>query len=961
MLTAKHAFQWALAALFIVAVSAVSHAQEATMNGRITDSSGAVLPGVTVTATNDATGNTFVAVTDESGAYRMPMRVGQYTVTTELSGFATVTRRDVEVLVGQQVTLNLELSITGVQESVTVTGLAPLVNTTQSSLGGNIDPRQLSELPVNGRNWTDLVLLTPGSRSNAVDQSPIDRSRGAYHVNLDGQQVTQIVSYGNINARFSRDAIAEFQFIANRFDATQGRSSGVQVNAITKSGTNRPTGTASGYFRDDSLNAADFIAGRVLPYSNQQVSTTFGGPIRHDRIHFFGNYEYEREPSTPVFNSPYPAFNLTFTDTRQSHLATTRVDMQFSSQTHLMGRFAVWRSLTPFHPSYTGGALLHPSIQVSSTQNNETALVTMTHVFGGRAVNELKGGYNDIYFDLMSKLKNSNSRVDFLQPGFGYPQINLRGGYTIGTRTNVPQFNDQEYTSIRDDLSMTFTAGGKHTMKIGGEFLYHYHTMYWCNSCNGSLDATGGDPPANLEQLFPVWNDASTWNVAALASVTRIFRQSVGPMFITSPRQVIGTWLQDDWQLTPRLTLNLGVRYDLLIGALGEEAELLPFVPGNRSADKNNVQPRLGFAYSLNDRTVLRGGTGIYYADLPNQHAHWIRAWATQAQAEVLSDGRPDFPINPYNGPQPTKEQVEQRYCSVSNVPGCLRRAINSQLINAKFQVPYSYQGSIGMQRQLGEAIAVEADYAFTGGRHEVINQNVNLSYNPATGANYAFTDIARRPYPNFGQVNMDFSEARSNLHSLQTAITKRMSHNWQASATYTLSELEDSTANPLEIDLTPKANFPLALDVGEEYGLAATDQRHRAVFDAVWEAGYGFQLSGLYFFGSGQRFATTYGADLRNTGTTGGSRLRANGTVMPRNAIVGEPIHRVDLRVQRQFALTGRAAVAGILEIYNVFNHKNYGSYVSAETNANYGKPQSNENQAYRPRMLQLGFRLTF
>ncbi|MBI3049424.1 MAG: TonB-dependent receptor [Acidobacteria bacterium] len=928
------------------------------MSGRVTDSSGGVLPGVTVTATNEATGNTFFAVTDETGAYRIPMRVGRYTITVELSGFATVTRRGVELLVGQQVALNLELVPAAVQETVTVTAEAPLINTTESSLGGNVDPRQLSELPVNGRNWTDLVLLAAGNRANSVTQTPVDRSRGAYHVNVDGQQVTQILTYGNVNARYSRDAIAEFEFIANRFDATQGRSSGVQVNAITKSGTNTPAGSFSGYFRDDAFNAANHITGDVQPYSDQQLSGTFGGPIRRDRIHFFGNYEYEREPFSPTYNGPYPEFNLTFTDTRRQHLATTRFDAQFSGQTRLMARYALWRSLNPFHPSYTGGATFHPSIQIASTQNNDTLLVTLTRVFGNRAVNEVKAGYNNIYFNLRSSVKNPNS-LDTFQPGIGYPLIVLRG-YNIGTRTNNPQYNTQEYYSFRDDLTLTFTARGNHTVKTGGEYLYHYNTLYWCNFCNGQIDATGGPSPANLPELFPVWNDATTWNIAALAPITRLFRQSVGDMNIISPRDVWAFWLQDDWQITRRFTLNLGVRYDLLLGALGEGVELLPFVPADRSADKNNIQPRIGFAFSLDDRTVLRGGAGTYYADIANQQHHWITAWAQQAQAEVLNDGRPDFPINPYNGPQPTKEQVEQRYCSTANVPGCLRRSINSQLINPHFEVPYSYQASIGVQRQLGETMAVEADYAYNGGRHEVANENLNLRYNPATGANYPFTDISRRPYPNFGQVIMDFSEARSNLHSLQTALTKRMSNRWQASATYTLSGLWDSTLPPLLLETTPAATFPLAQDVGEEYTLAATDQRHRAVVNGVWEAGYGLQLSGLYFFGSGQRFATTYGADLRNTGTTGG-RLRPDGTIVPRNALVGKPIHRVDLRVQRRFALPGRAAIDGIFEVYNVFNHANFGSWVGVETNRNYGKPEGNDNVAFRERMLQLGFRMTF
>jgi hypothetical protein len=248
---------------------------------------------------------------------------------------------------------------------------------------------------------------------------------------------------------------------------------------------------------------------------------------------------------------------------------------------------------------------------------------------------------------------------------------------------------------------------------------------------------------------------------------------------------------------------------------------------------------------------------------------------------------------------------------------------------------------------------AVEVDYVFTGGRNEIFTRpNANLSYDPATGVNYPFTDISRRPYPDYGLINQFRSQGWSNYHALSTAVTKRFSQRWQASGTYLLSAVWDAESSP--------APFTVAPDLGGEYSLAVSDQRHRAVFNGIWQAGYGFQLSGLYFFGSGQRVATTYGGDLRLTGAAGG-RLRPNGTIVPRNSLVGEPLHRVDLRVLRRFPLGGRAGIDGIVELFNAFNHANYGSYVAQESNRNYGQPTGSLNVAYQPRMLQLGFRFTF
>jgi hypothetical protein len=271
------------------------------------------------------------------------------------------------------------------------------------------------------------------------------------------------------------------------------------------------------------------------------------------------------------------------------------------------------------------------------------------------------------------------------------------------------------------------------------------------------------------------------------------------------------------------------------------------------------------------------------------------------------------------------------------------------------YHTMYSNQASIGFQRQLGSTMAFEADYAYTGTRRDVYLRNSNLSYNPATGTNYAFNDLAHLPYPNFGLVPTYYADGWSNYHGLQTAFTKRFNNNWQASATYTLSGYWDANG-------VPNVGFDVAPDLGGEYTLATGDQRHRAVFNGIWQLKRGLQLSGLYFYGSGLRYATTYGGDLRNVGVAGVGRLRPDGTIVPRNSFVGKPIHRADLRVQQRIPLIGRAAVDGIFEIFNVFNHANYGSYTTVEAlGAAYGQPSQNSNVAYQPRMLQLGFRFAF
>lgn len=265
------------------------------LTGTLTDSIGAVLPGVTVRAVHEASGNSFEAVTDGRGVCRMAVRTGTYQINAQLTGFSSITRRGVELLVGQNADINLQM-VPGVSEAVTVTAESPLIDTVTSNLGGNVDPRQVPELPVAQRNWMGLALLAPGSRTSSTNtNAPLPDRHGGdtreFQLNLDGQQVSSELGAGN-QPRYSQDSIAEFQFIANRFDATQGRSTGVLVNAITKSGTDKFFGLFRTNFQSNRFNAPDPIASRaagrdvVLPISDQQYSTAVGGPIFRE-LHYF--------------------------------------------------------------------------------------------------------------------------------------------------------------------------------------------------------------------------------------------------------------------------------------------------------------------------------------------------------------------------------------------------------------------------------------------------------------------------------------------------------------------------------------------------------------------------------------------------------------------------------------------------------------------------------------------------
>ena len=950
---------WVVAALLLLALPGAARAQEATISGTVSDSTGGVLPGATITAVHDATGNVFTTVTDGRGAFRLPVRVGVHRMSVELAGFATV-NRTIELLVGQQAFVTLQMAPSTVLETVTVTGEAPLIDVTSSTLGGNIDPRQMQELPVNGRNWQDLAILAPGMKANAVKDQPVAGSSGYYQINLDGQQITNDLGADGFGGpRFSRDAIGEFEFASSRFDATQGRSSGVQVNAITKSGTNVLQGTFSGYFRDDRFNARDFISHRVLPYSDQQYSVTAGGPIRKDRIHFFVNYEYEREPQTYTYNTPYPTFNRDFNGIRTEMKPGLRFDVQLSAKDRIMIRANKYHQFQPFDPNYTGGSTRASSSAQKADRYQDELLMAINRVWSTRTVSETTVGYASYFWKNVPlvSMGASHPNAAFTQ-GVGTPIVQLNG-FTIGQgHTNSPQHVGLTDYSARQNFLTSFSGGGRHDLKFGGEYLYVWHFIASCRSCMGIIDARGGPVPANIEQLFPVWNDVSTWNIRALSPITRSYTVGVGRFPVYAGRHVFGGWLQDDWSVTPKLTLNLGLRYDLSTGIFANWLAIPPFLTAGRPEDTDNLGPRAGFAYSLNPRTVLRGGIGKYFGDTTSQLAHWTVAWSQIASVQVLNDGRPDFASNPFNGRGlPTFDEAV----------ASARRSV-SQLAAPDLQMPWSWQGSLGVQRQIGPVASVEADYVMIASRYELATRNINLAYNPATGANYAFNDVAHLPYPQWGTVDMYRGDGKTNSHSLQTAFTKRMSNRWQASATYTLAAdwkldplpYNPGCRNPIQPNGSCDQAFTLAPDLGTGEMYNAGSQKHRAVFNGIWDAGLGVQLSGLYLYGSGDRLTPTAGVDVRNRGNSGG-RLLPNGTVIPFASFATRPMHRVDLRVQRKFRLAARSTIDGIAEVYNAFNHANYGSYVTTRSNPLYGQPQFDPNVAYVPRMLQFGFRITF
>ena len=697
----------------LIGMATMASAQQAAVAGTITDATRGVLPGATITATSLETGVQHVVVSDEHGEYRLPaLAPGRYRVQSELAGFATSVLESIELLVGQNATLPFALKLAQVNETLTVTGDAPLVDLTSSQVSGNVDRRQMEQLPLQGRNWMELSKLVKGVTANDVGNSiGTTASDDLWQLNLDGQQITQkVANSGFGQPRFSREAIAEFQVVTNLFDITQGRSSGMQIQAISKSGTNATNGSGYGFFRNDALNAADKVAGRVLPYSNQQLGGTLGGPVIKDKIHYFVSYEYEREPGTLFSNPsalPGQSFTIPFENGQKSTLV--RVDDQLSQSDRLSVRGSYWTWANPQVLSATTASA--PSTSSAQTKNATNVLATWSRVFGGgNKLLEVKGGYNAFEW-------NNSPQSSLL----GSPEYRIPG-LTIGAPYNQPQNLDQDNWSGRLDLTW---HRARHDLKIGGEYIHVHDGGPWYIQQAGFFTFAG--VPPNLTSIFPqdAALDPSRWNIAALNpyATTANINYTRGDWTIDVPRPTYALWLGDNWHATTDLTVTLGIRWDadpnmasppgivttqVLIDS-GIAASVGHQLAGTNDygyksgiRDWKNVAPRSGFAYNVGGKNdlVIRGGSGLYFASPVSNVTFSPQLYSQLVSAQFVNDGRPDFITNPTNGLTAAEILSGQVTLPTQTV----------RSIADDFKSPYTWQSSIGFQKQLNDVTGFDVD-----------------------------------------------------------------------------------------------------------------------------------------------------------------------------------------------------------------------------------------------------------
>ncbi|MCC7008543.1 MAG: TonB-dependent receptor [Acidobacteria bacterium] len=938
---------WVVPLLLLLLIPIHALAQDATIVGLVVDEQKLPVPGATVTATSASTGRKFVGATDDRGEYRLAgLAAGRYAVSAELGGFATITLADVELLVGQNATLPFVMKLAATSESLTVTAEAPLVDLLQARVAGNVDRRQMEALPIAGRNWQQLTSMVKGITANTITARPGVARDAAFSLNLDGQDITQNASTSGFGQPgISREAIAEFQVITNLFDVTMGRSTGIQVQAITRAGTNLFSGSAYGYFRDDALNAKDPFAGRVLPYANRQMGFTVGGPIVRNRLHFFGSYEDEKEPNTSVFTvSALGSQRFEIPTERTARTGLVRVDYQLDRGDHLTMRSGYWRDLS----NTVSG---HPSREVDNRYDSNYTSVAWSRAAGTR-VHELK--VNAFHYHWLVEPLAVLGQT----PNYSFP------GLALGGPSNQPQNWFEDFVTTRYDLS---TRLGAHDLKIGAELRLGGEEGWWLKGSRGTM--TFSRLPSDIGARIPADAalDPNRWNLAGLDALAQTFtinyarlgggKDGYGDFSFDTPRPMIAGWIGDTWRVTPAMTLNLGVRYDVawqdLVAPGVANTEILvdsglgaeDFGYRSDIRDLNNVAPRVGAAWRATDdgTLVIRGGTGIYYSSANSNQPVDASLWNGQRviSSTFTNDGKPGWVLDPTRGV--TADDVLS-----GRVPPQPQSPV---VIAHDFKMPYAWQSMIGFQKQLTPVLGIDVDLVHYKGYNEDSQRDPNLFYDAATGLPRN-PNVHGRPNPAYGVINLKESHGRSDYLALAAAATRRYANRFQIGATYTyMFYKRDTGIGSAGYGATQLNPF----DIMADWAPSADYQEHTLRVNGVWNVPFqDLTVAGSAAYGSGNPTSITTNVDPLGTGA---NRVRADLSVIPRNTFFGESFKTVDVRLSKDIPLGATMRLTAIAEVFNLFNSARY-RYNTLETSPTFGQPNASGGS---PRTGQLAFKITF
>ena len=1071
--------------LLLTASAALAQFDTASVVGTVRDTTGAVVPAAKVTLTNAQTGISAEKMTTADGNFEFfTVRPGTYVVTSEKSGFAIALVDHVQVQVGARLRVDLQMPVGQLTERVEVSAGAPLIETDSSQRGQVITGDQTRALPLNGREYSSLALLTTGVKSGGSSLTTGNTPReGAFNVNglrstfnnflIDGVDNN---AYGTSNQGFSNqvmqpppDAVGEFKVVTNNMSAEYGRAAGATINVNYKSGTNALHGSGWEFLRNTAMNAVGFfkpVSGKPS-LDRHQFGGVIGGPIRKNTAFFFGDYEGLRQTrkataiasiATPAqrqgllsvdirdprTGAVYPAgtpipiasfartvlaglpdTNLPGNSNNYSSLqeftadsdkAGGKVDVQMTPNLAMFGRYG-WRDLAtddqPTIPLPSGGAgnghiyARNKQFVMGSTWARTTSLFEARFGYSWT-----QGGKNPPALGSTPALDAFGLRglPDDPRIAGGLPTQLITGYSDLGRQATNPQW--QYPTVYNPKVNYTWTVQS-HSLKTGYEFqrvdteVQDVNPLYGRDTYNGQFTRPAGAAANNL------------YNLADFMLGLRAQYALSNVLVAHLRRHMHFAYLQDDWRIARHLTLNLGVRYEYATPMWERDNVLSNFDPATNSMilatngslsdralvnpDRNNAGPRLGFAYTLTPRTVVRGGYGISYT-------HFNRAGA----GDLLSINGPQVINAVVNQTVPTSPAflvAEQGYPAGLADPS----QFNPLTANITY-MPRDYHSSpvqswfVSIQREVAANILV--DVAYVGNRADDLLLFAN--YNQAAPNNAAGTIPLqnRRPIPAFSDITYAFNGGKSRYHALQAKVEWRMRGDLTLLSSLTLSRTMDNGAQSLE---NSNGNFPAPQDFYNrqaDYARSNYDQPYNTTTSFVWGLPFGrgrrwganasplmealiggWQLAGINTVYAGEPVTFTYSpaASFVVSGIQqdfrGANNYRPNVTCDPvasdaertitnwfnracvviptdpsqpfgnaeRNSVRGPNFWQMDLAASKRIPVGGPARIEVRVEAFNLLNHTNFRAPNGNRSAGGFGTM----TQTYDPRQLQLGFKL--
>jgi hypothetical protein len=937
------------------------------ISGTVEDNDGSALPGVTVTATNTETGLQVTGVTDERGFYRLlNLPTGTYNLEAALDGFATTTAENVRLLLGSTPTVNFTLQSASVSETITVTSEVPVVEVTNTAVGTTMQQEQIEALPIAGRDFKGLVLLTPQTRLDSERGNlSISGQRGINtNVTVDGVDYNNAFFGGTVGGAegraplsISQESIKEFTVITNGASVEFGRSGGGFVNVITKSGTNNMHGSLFYYNQPQSL-ISDFANGRkAADQEKEQYGGSLGGAIVKDKVFYFLSYDNQDQSLTvPIDNqildaaifAKYPvlASPPEYVQTRDGNVAFGRLDFQPNDSQRLMvrGNFTEYEGINGTSDASTRAA----SYNGIEGLNSDSYVGSWSGQFGANLLNDLNLNY----------VKEDTPRAD---KGLNLPDIQISGSaFRWGEVSFLPV---DPTTTKRKAFGDTLTfLTGDHVVKGGLEYNDTTIDQVFRGNWRGVFLFSN-----KADFLAGRWNEYRQFGGLGGLTSTEAGRASFG-------QKEQALFLQDQWFVRSNLTLQAGLRFESLDNPdekilnqndrnANGSFNLSGSVPDMDLTDQ--ISPRLGLSWSPDEKTAVRFSAGRFWSRTPAillaqlYTSNGLRGTQVNIFARRDAAGNviaaPTDPLAPGWGDAWTPQGVERiDFTKVAFVP---RPGVF--VIENDFENPYTDRVTLGAERELFAKTAVALDFTYAEGHQLQRLKNINRVYDGTTAVNGLPRYSSTTPFPFYGRIISSVSDGSSEYFGATATLRRRYADNFSLYGAVTWSKDKDDDSNERNFSGIQAEDYN-NLDLN--WGYSARDQRWKGVINGLWDTPWwGIGLSGTFRYSTGSPYTANVGSDVNNDGESGTDRPTINGVHFERSSFRQPDFYSLDMRVSKDFNV-GPGDITLFAECFNCSDAANRSvldtRWGTGQTpTATFGK----ETGVGTPRTFQLAVRYDF